>query len=316
MSYNKTHETPQQETVEDHSTEAATPGSNGESSQKLIERMAKDYGIAPDKFLALVKKTSFRYQIGSDGPTNQQVARLLIVANKYSLDPFTGELYGQPTPGGDVLPVLTVDGWSRLINSHLEFDGLDFLGSEKMVQMSGATSVAHEWMEVKIWRKDRSRPTIIREYLDEVYKPQADPSNPMMQGPWQTHPKRCLRHKTLIQGARIAFGYTGVYDPDEASNIVQTLSASKQTPSHSPRAAKIVYQDEDQVNELLDKLFVRAKEDDNWKQCVDYLRDRLQNQPEMREYALQRLSDEQVAFDREKVSAQKTGSNGAQPSHH
>lgn len=39
--------------------------------------------------------------------------------------------------------------------------------------------------------------------------------------PWQSHPKRMLRHKAMIQCARLAFGYTGIYDEDEAQRIVE-----------------------------------------------------------------------------------------------
>jgi hypothetical protein len=38
--------------------------------------------------------------------------------------------------------------------------------------------------------------------------------------PWQSHPKRMLRHKAMIQCARLAFGYVGIYDQDEAERIV------------------------------------------------------------------------------------------------
>ena len=41
-------------------------------------------------------------------------------------------------------------------------------------------------------------------------------------GPWKTHPKRMLRHKAMIQCARLAFGFTGIYDQDEADRIVET----------------------------------------------------------------------------------------------
>ncbi|MGP1667495.1 MAG: hypothetical protein ACTS5I_16635, partial [Rhodanobacter sp.] len=32
-------------------------------------------------------------------------------------------------------------------------------------------------------------------------------------------PRRMLRHKAMIQCARLAFGFVGVYDPDEAERI-------------------------------------------------------------------------------------------------
>ena len=38
--------------------------------------------------------------------------------------------------------------------------------------------------------------------------------------PWRQMPRRMLRHKALIQGARVAFGFCGIHDEDEAADIV------------------------------------------------------------------------------------------------
>src|SRR3546814_18172510 len=40
--------------------------------------------------------------------------------------------------------------------------------------------------------------------------------------PWQSHPRRMLRHKATIQCARLAFGFGGIYDQDEAERIVES----------------------------------------------------------------------------------------------
>lgn len=39
--------------------------------------------------------------------------------------------------------------------------------------------------------------------------------------PWQSHPTRMLRHKTLIQCARLAFGFAGIFDQDEAERVIE-----------------------------------------------------------------------------------------------
>jgi hypothetical protein len=41
------------------------------------------------------------------------------------------------------------------------------------------------------------------------------------QGAWLTHPRRMLRHKTMVQCARVCFGLSGIYDPDEAFKVSQ-----------------------------------------------------------------------------------------------
>ena len=76
-------------------------------------------------------------------------------------------------------------------------------------------------MEVHVHRKDRQHPIAVREYFDEVYQPpRKSRDGKTFPGPWQTHTKRMLRHKTMIQGFRVAFGFAGIYDDDEAERIV------------------------------------------------------------------------------------------------
>lgn len=82
-------------------------------------------------------------------------------------------------------------------------------------------------MECIIYRKDRSRPTVVREYLDEVYREPFKGQYGVVAGPWQTHTKRFHRHKTSIQSARLAFGFGGIFDQDEAERIVEGQPAAK-----------------------------------------------------------------------------------------
>ncbi|WP_208431614.1 recombinase RecT, partial [Bartonella doshiae] len=37
--------------------------------------------------------------------------------------------------------------------------------------------------------------------------------------PWKKYPARMLRHKATIQCARYAFGFSGIYEEDEAARI-------------------------------------------------------------------------------------------------
>ena len=142
---------------------------------------------------------------------------LLVVADQYNLNPFTKEIYAFPDKQNGIVPIVGIDGWSRIINENHQFDGMEFTQSANMMDMPNAKP-APEWIECIIYRKDRDHPIKVREYLDEVYRP---PFKAGMSGPWQTHTKRMLRHKTMIQAARIAFGYTGVYDPDEGERIIE-----------------------------------------------------------------------------------------------
>jgi phage recombination protein Bet len=131
--------------------------------------------------------------------TPQQMISLLVVAEQYGLNPFTREIYAFPDKGGGVVPVIGVDGWSRIINEHPQFDGLDFTLDEE-----GCTC--------KIYRKDRKHPIQVTEYFSECQR---------QTSPWKSHPKRMIRHKALVQCARLAFGLVGVFDPDEAERIAE-----------------------------------------------------------------------------------------------
>lgn len=182
------------------------------------QKLAESFGIEGDarEIVIVLKATAFKGDV-----TDAQLSALLIVASQYRLNPWTKEIYAFPDKSNGIVPVVGVDGWARIINENPQLDGIEFRSSETMVRPNGAKSDAPEWMEVSIYRKDRSRPTTVREYLDEVYRDPFKGKYGDVVGPWQSHPKRFLRHKALIQGARLAFGFGGIFDQDEAERIVE-----------------------------------------------------------------------------------------------
>lgn len=192
------------------------------TKNQALVNFAGKFNIDPTEMENTLKTTVFR-QSGGEVVSNEQMVMLMVVADQYNLNPFTKEIYAFPDKNGGVVPVVGVDGWSRLINSNKHFDGMDFNQSETMVTLDGSKTCP-EWMEVVIYRDDRSRPIVVREYLDEVYRPAgySQKYKKTFPGPWQSHTKRMLRHKTMIQGARIAFGFAGIYDEDEADRIMET----------------------------------------------------------------------------------------------
>lgn len=107
-----------------------------------------------------------------------------------------------------------VDGWARIINTHPQFDGLDF-----EQDADSCTCIIH--------RKDRGHPTRVTEYMVECKRDV---------GPWKSHPYRMLRHKALIQCARLAFGFVGIFDQDEAERIAEGEFA-QQKAAKTPQGA-------------------------------------------------------------------------------
>jgi len=203
------------------------PAVRNQGKGALIAKFADKFGVDQDKLLGILKSTAFKQPSGKDGQppadvSNEQMAALLVVADQYNLNPFTREIYAFPDKAKGIVPIVGVDGWSRIINEHPALDGIEFRAAPESVKIDDDAKECPEWIECVIHRKDRSRPTVIREYLDECYRPAfTTKSGYKVAGPWQSHTKRFLRHKALIQGARVAFGFAGVYDEDEAERIAQ-----------------------------------------------------------------------------------------------
>jgi len=223
---------------------------NNQNTQEIVVSMAQKFGVDETRLLATLKATAFR-QSGDNEITNEQMYALLIVANQYNLNPFTKEIYAFPDyKSGGIVPVVSVDGWNRIANENPMFDGVDFKYSKEAVQYDGANSPVHTWIEAILYRKDRVHPIHVREYVDECYKPPyVDQWGNVKSGPWQTHPKRMLRHKTLIQCYRIGFGFVGIYDEDEAYRIINADSDF----SSRPQKAKVVELKPKNVNKVLEQ---------------------------------------------------------------
>ena len=134
-------------------------------------------------------------------PTNEEFVTFLAIANEYKLNPLTKEVYAFANRGA-VQVIVSIDGWLKIINSHPQIDGFETV--ENFNEQGKLESVT-----CHIYRKDRSRPTSVTEYLNEC-KGSSEP--------WVKWPARMLRHKALIQCARYAFGLA-LLDEDEAERI-------------------------------------------------------------------------------------------------
>lgn len=176
----------------------------------LLAKFGERYSLDPRKVYDTLCRTAF-----AAAQNEEQVVALLVVADQYGLNPFTKEIYAFPDKSGGVVPVVGVDGWNRIAQQHPQFDGVELRYAEKMAQPEGGRPCP-EWAEAIVYRKDREHPVIVREYLDECYRPTA---------PWKSHTKRMLRHKALIQGYRVAFGFHGIYDQDEAERLREAQPA-------------------------------------------------------------------------------------------
>ena len=167
-----------------------------------VNKLATTFDLPPsEELFNVLRATAFKGDV-----TDAQLSALLIVANQYKLNPWTKEIYAFPDKNNGIVPVVGVDGWSRIINSNAQFDGMEFEQNDE-----SCTCI--------IYRKDRGHPIKVTEWMKECRRASV--------GPWQSHPYRMLRHKAMIQCARLAFGFGGIYDSDEAERIVEATPASR-----------------------------------------------------------------------------------------
>jgi hypothetical protein len=246
-----------------HSRQVSSQVSNGGTQLDVIDRSVRRSGLTHASFVKALTSTALgRLAFWSQ----TDLERLLITAERLGLDPIGGDIYALdqkitssdpscPNPQMEgatyghaqvkshtdstsniesgiqdglsasltapIILVLSVDGWSKLINSHAQFDGMHF---QEFQETHGSQPT---YIECTIYRKDRKVATSVREYMTEANT---------ATGAWLTHPRRMLRHKAMVQCARICFGMGGLYESDEAERIriSAQFQSNTSTKSFSP----------------------------------------------------------------------------------
>ncbi|UNE53612.1 recombinase RecT [Bartonella machadoae] len=169
-----------------------------------LTTMANKYGFSHDEFRKTIIKTCISHNF-----TDEEFAAFISVANTYGLNPLTKEIYALPKRGGGIIPVVSIDGWIKIIKSNPKFDGMTF---QDQLDKDGNLIA----IKCAIRLKDIKDPIEVTEYLAEC-KQKTDT--------WQKYPARMLRHKATIQCARYAFGFSGIYEEDEAARMNNTIQA-------------------------------------------------------------------------------------------
>ena len=148
---------------------------------KELGRAATGLGIDEDELKAWVD-----LQIEVPAKT---ILTLLRSMQSLHLDPLCEEIGFTQYDDGQWQVFITIEGCSKLLNQHPQFNGLVFNQADTLIDG------VPEWIECAIYRKDREVPTTVREYLTEVRSENAI---------WQKMPRRMLRHRALQQCVRLA----------------------------------------------------------------------------------------------------------------
>lgn len=174
------------------------------SSTDPITSLGMRFNINPDEVVRVLRATVIKPDRDGRSATDEEVIVFCSVANQYGLNPFTREIHAFIGKGGGVVPVVGIDGWARKVNEEERFDGCEFaFCDDDKGHLYSCTCTMHV--------KDRGYPVVVTEYLAECQRNTDQ---------WRNMPRRMLRHKAFIQAARIAFSLSGIYDEDEARDII------------------------------------------------------------------------------------------------
>jgi len=176
---------------------ATTSKPKTETKPNALVSLAARLQVDPARLQTILKSTVFAKA------NDDEFAALVIVCQEYRLNPLLKEIYAFPAKGGGICPIVSVDGWNKMLITHPEFDGIEYVrGDDSEGNLQSCTAT--------VFMKNRSHPMVITEYLSECKRNTE---------PWNQMPWRMLRNRTTCQAARMAFGFSGVYNEDEAKTI-------------------------------------------------------------------------------------------------
>jgi len=116
---------------------------------------------------------------------------ILVTAKRYQLNLILSQIDWEINEENHWQIYIPIDGWISLIHRQSTFQGIAF------DQPSETEDGVPIWMECTIFRAELAHPMTVREYYAELKT-----KHPM----WSQMPRRMLRHKTLKECARLAFG--------------------------------------------------------------------------------------------------------------
>ena len=166
--------------------------------------MAERMNLEPAKLHATLKNTVFK------GANDEEMMTLVVVANEHKLNPLQKEIYAFAAKAGGIVPVISIDGWIKIMNQHPKMNGVSF--AYQVDDNKNPFSCA-----CTIWVKGRENPVVITEFYDECKRNSEA---------WRQYPFRMLRHKALSQCVRVAFGFAGYADDTFESETIEEDDAT------------------------------------------------------------------------------------------
>lgn len=156
--------------------------------EKLGGEISTNLGILRTELYDWAKETSLPEDV---------LKIILNIAKRFKLNPLIGQIAWELNKDGGYEVYIPIDGWIAMMHQQASFEGLLF---DQATETENGVPI---WMECTIYRSNLKHPITVREYYTEL---KTDHSS------WQAIPRRVLRHKTLQQCIRLAFGINYLID--------------------------------------------------------------------------------------------------------
>lgn len=157
------------------------------------------------------------------------VYSFMLECKTLNLNPLAKHIYGFLN-GGKVCTIVSIDGWREIANREPNYDGYEFIYGDMAVKTLAYDSSSYtygqkvpktvtverkvcEWIECKIFLKNRSRPVTFRTYFEEAFRPSQ---------PWACQPIQMLQNKALVNAIKNAFSISA-YTEDDREFIEQPI---------------------------------------------------------------------------------------------
>ena len=262
-------------------------------TQGLIARLAGRFGVEPNRLLKCLTTQVFKQADGRQ-PSNEELMVLLLVCENFGLNPFNREIFAFRGKGGEIVPVVSLDGWAKIVRSQKDFNGVTFAFSNNTVKVPGCAQELPEFVECAMRLKGVDEPIVIQEFMVECF----NDKSPV----WRKWPRRMLRTRAFIQCARLAFSLTGLYDEGEdfaedLSGMVATGSEPHQVqqPAIAQTSVPKLALEREKLDEMLGKLMVFAQNQPNgWERAARWVEAKLTGDDRL--YAEEKLRMQQMAM--------------------
>lgn len=176
------------------------------------------------------------------GTTDHELDMFIQQCKGTGLNPFKKEIWCIVTGTGEwrkVQMMTGLHGYLQIANSHPQFDGIEYSYGPVIKVKAGTQEIeAYDWVEARVYRKDRTRPQVYRANWSESHQDLVSKGGKLMQ--WASRPKYMLQKVAECHSLKRAFAQelSGFYTEEEMPAEFSVVETEK---VEAPAPAEVVH---------------------------------------------------------------------------